>query len=456
MQKLKQCYSKFVVLVIISVMFIFSKESLALPKLGEPVELPASFEGVITIYPDSENTKEVRRYWLVPSTARIVRKPNQDLAFGLVHSGVSSFDPDGINALLNVTVQPWVDNATLNNAKKLVEQKAISEGAREVSFNFISPNETTAQIMVGGNYIDFSGMQGKTVVKGGSVEAGIPFQVKVKDSFDVRCLAQAGGEAGAIFGVLYTMKFYGVGPRVHFTLTAKFEETYKHFLARVKAKGWFGLVEKDIKLEWQDLKKQPFIELKVWSGTAEDVEKFHAMQIFKILFDAINQRTGLFAQTLKPSGLPDAPGGGGQFGWAFSGGGGYEEYTDKTDFVINVDVQYTREQEIVFGMDFPTGGTELEKYVRNVTDTKKPYPTSDDFKRQREEHKVCRTNNIASLRRMRDDRTINEILYKELISNAITKGCFVDYTIFDASLSLYREDLLGSKVPLRMLLEFTK
>src|SRR6185369_3094808 len=79
--------------------FFFStaSESLGLPKLNAPVELPSTFDGVITVYADSENTNQVRRYWLIPSTARIVRRQDGKLAFGLVHSGVSSFDRDGIN-----------------------------------------------------------------------------------------------------------------------------------------------------------------------------------------------------------------------------------------------------------------------------------------------------------------------------------------------------------------------
>lgn len=395
------------------------------PQLNTPVELPANFEGIITIYPDNLNTAEVRRYWLIPSTARIVRNPGGKLAFGLVHSGISSFDPDGINALLNVTVQPYVDDKTLNQAKTLVEKKALDEGAKTVSFNFVSPTETSARLLVGGQFVDMLGKE-QTVVKGGSVEAGIPFQVKVTKSFDVRCLAQAGGEEGATFGALYTMKFQGVGNPVKFTITASFEETYKHFAARVKASGWFGLAKADVKTEWQELKKQPFVKLKIDSGTEEDIEKFHARDLFNKLLDQVTNQTGLFARVLKPSGLPDAPGGGGIFGWGLSVGGGYEAYTDRTDFVVSVDAQYTREQEIAFGMNFPTGGAELKGYVKNITDTTKPWPTSDDFKKQAAQQKQCIQNNVKTLKQWRDDGTISQQLYDELIKDAITKGCHVN------------------------------
>jgi hypothetical protein len=412
--------------------------------LDQPVELPSNFQGIITIYPDSHNTIQIRRYWLIPSTARIVRNPDKKLAFGLAHSGISSFDPDGIGALLNVTFQPYIDNSTLTQAKQLIEQKAIQEGATSVSFNYISPKETTAQILVGGQYIDWTGANANAVYKGGSVEAGIPFQVKLKNSFDARCLAQAGGEDGAIIGALFTMKFDGVGNRVHFKITAKFEETYKHFVARVKASGWFGLAKIDAKYEWQELKKVPGVELKIYEGTEEQIEKFQAKKIFENLLKQVTERTGIFAQTLKPSGLPDAPGGGGFLGWSVSAGGGFEEYTDKTELIVEVDAQTTREQQIVFGMNFPTGGSEMKE----AQYTSKPYPTSDDFKKQIEQHKKCRTANLESLKKLRDSGAIDQATYMELVKDALAKGCYVDYTVYDPFASSFKSDLF-SKVALQ-------
>src|SRR6187401_1845020 len=85
----------------------------ALPKLEEPVPLPADFDDIVTIYPDNGQAKQ---YWIVPSTARIVRKPDGKLSFGLVHSGISSYDPDGLSALLTVTFQPYIDQASLTKA----------------------------------------------------------------------------------------------------------------------------------------------------------------------------------------------------------------------------------------------------------------------------------------------------------------------------------------------------
>jgi hypothetical protein len=411
----------------IALVVLFGPVLLALPLLEAPVPLPADFDGIITIYPDSNNTVQIRRYWLVPSTVRIVRNQDGNLAFGLVHSGVSSFDPDGINALLNITAQPYIDSKTLQNAKTLVEEQAKKEGATSVTFNFISPTETAARILVGGQYAKW-GEQNALIVKGGIVEAGIPFQVKLDKSFDVRALTQAGGPKAALMGVEFRMKFNGQGSPCEIHLVGKFTETYTHVLAVVKASGWWGLVQGNAKYESQQLQKTPGVSLSISGCTQDQVEKYHAVTLLDALFTAVNSRTGLFAKELKPSGLPDAPGGGGIWGWSLSAGGGFETYTDTTDFKIDISVADKREQEIVYGLNFPLGGDELKDYVKNLTDTSKPYPSDADFKAQADQHKKCRTNNKAALVQYKNDGTISAVLYEQLIANALEKGCYVDYT----------------------------
>jgi len=417
----------------------------ALPSLEEPVPLPAKFTGIITIYPDNHNTKQVRNYWLAPSTARVVRNPDDKLAFGLVHSGVSSFDPDGINALLNITVQPYVDQATLSDAETLITKQAKADGAQTVAFRYIAPTETTAQLLVGGQYYDWAGKD-KTAVTDGLVEAGIPFQVKLKNnSFDVRALAQAGGDNASTFGVLFTMKFNGVRNRCDFDVTADFTETYKHFKAEVEASGWWGAVKGDIKTEWQSLVDAGIVKLNLRQCRQEDFDKFDVSKIMSSFMDQLTTRTGFFAKQLKASGLPDAPGGGGAWGWGVSVGGGFESYDTHQSLTYAVDAQYTVEEQIAYGMSFPSGGPELKLYVKNLTDTTKPFPTSDDFRQISAQHKKCRTNNIAALKQLLADGTINQNLYDQLIEKAITKGCYVDYSSQAFQLKLHQMALTGAR-----------
>lgn len=407
---------------------IIARKSFGLPMLEEPVPLPPTFDGVITLYPDNHNTKEKRDYWMVPSTARIVRNQDEKLAFGLVHSGVSSFDSDGINALINVTVQPYVDPKTLQDAKKLVDESARADGATAVNFRFVSPIETTAQLLLGGQYYDWNGKE-KTIVKGGAIEAGIPFQVKLENkSFDVRTLAQAGGDDGSTFGVLYTMKFNGVRNRCDFDVTANFRETYEHFKAEVKAHGWWGAAKGAAKVEWQTLVSKGIVKLNLRQCRQEDFDKFDVSKILASFMEQISSRTGFFAKELKPNGLPDAPGGGGVWGWGASVGGGFEKTDETKELVFSVDAQYTVEEEIAYGMSFPSGGPELKKYVKNISDTTKPYPTSDDFKAISTQHKECRNKNIAALKSLLADGTISQNLYDQLIEKTMSKGCYVDYS----------------------------
>ncbi len=408
----------------------------ALPQLEEPVELPADFNGIVTIYPDNHNTTEVRYYWLVPSIARIVRRQDGKLAFGLVHSGISSYDPSGVQALLTLTTQPYVDDATLQRAKTLIEQQAKANGAKQVGFRYISPTETTMRLLIGGQYYDWSGKD-HTTVMGGSVDAGIPFQIRLKDSFDVRALAQAGGDDASTIGVLYTMKFDGVRNRCDFDVTANFRETYEHFKTQVTASGWFGLARANASVEWQKLLTTGAVKLTVRQCRQTDLDKYDWSKVMNSFLDQLTTRTGFFSRQLKANGLPDAPGGGGAWGWSIGVGGGFESYEQTTELKYAVDVQYTVSEEIAFGMSFPSGGAELKRYVRNITDTSKPFPTSDDFKRASAEHKVCRANNIAALDELLKNGTINQDLHDRLIEKALTKGCYVDYSLVRLSQLLH-------------------
>jgi hypothetical protein len=280
----------------------------ALPMIEEPVPLPAAFTGVVTIMPDSHNTATHRSYWLVPSVARIVRNQDQKLSFGLVHSGISGFDPDGINALLNITVQPYVDEATLAEAKRLVEEQARANGAEEVGFRFVAPTEMTAQILVGGQFYDCNG-QDKATIAGGSIEAGIPFQVNINKSFDVRALSQAGGDDASTIGALFTMRYNGVGNRCHFFVTANVKEIFEHWKAQVSGTAWWGLVRANAAAEWQNLQTNGLAKLTVVQCEETTLAKYDPNKILDGLMEQVSNRTGFFAKRLQASGLPDAPGG---------------------------------------------------------------------------------------------------------------------------------------------------
>jgi len=406
----------------------------ALPMLEEPVPLPASFEGIITVYPDSHNSATVQSFWLAPSTARIVRnppaKPNETgkLAFGLVHSGISGFDPDGVSALLTATFQPYVDAATVQQAKDLIT-KSVEAAGGKAYFRYIAPKETEVFFLVGGQYVDWTGRKPDSVVKGGLVEAGIPFQIKVTDSQDARALSQAGGDDASTMGVLYRMKFDGIRGRCHFLITGKFKETYEHFKSAVTASGWFGFARASARVEIQKLVSKDAIKIQLYQCTQEKFDKYYPTEAVEGLMTQIAARTGAFARTLKPNGLPDAPGGGGFWGWSFSAGGGFESYDEDRELSYEYDLNFTEEQEFIFGMAFPTGGDELKSYIKNLTDTNKPFPTSDDFKKIRTQMAACRKANLASLKKLLADGDINQNQYDKYFEQAMESGCYVDYTL---------------------------
>lgn len=431
----------------------------ALPMLEEPVPLPASFDGIVTVYPDNHNTTLVQNFWLVPSTARIVRKPDGKLAFGLVHSGVSGFDQDGISALLTTTFQPYVDAQTVNQAKDLISKSVEAQGGKAY-FRYVSPTETEVFFLIGGQYVDWEGKKPQAVIHGGLVEAGIPFQIKVTHSEDVRALSQAGGDDAATMGVQFRMKFDGVRSRCHFLITAKFKETYEHFKAAVSGSGWFGLVRASARVEIQKLLSEDAIKVTLYQCTQEKFDKYYPVEAVDGLMTQLAARTGAFARTLKANGLPDAPGGGGMWGWSFSAGGGFESYDEQREMSFEYDLNFTESQEITFGMAFPTGGAELKTYVKNITDTNKPFPTSDDFKKQREQHAACRKANVAALDGMLAKGQLTRPQYEKFMEQAVTRGCYVDYSLNGLNAKLRARGMKAvdlaeaSNVPPAMLLEF--
>src|SRR4029079_11851673 len=118
------------------------------------------------------------------------------------------------------------------------------------------------------------------------------------------------------------------------------------------------------------------------------------------------------------SGLPDAPGGGGFLGWSISAGGGFERTTDTTTILIERDTRFTYEKELAFGMNFASVSADLKPYVKNLTDTQKPFPTSADFMAIAEQHKKCRAANIAALKKLKDDHVINEEQFARYVDSA--------------------------------------
>lgn len=236
------------------------------------------------------------------------------------------------------------------------------------------------------------------------------------------------------------MKFPGIGDRVHATVTAHFNQAYEHFKSVVKASGWFGLAKASASSEWQNLKSNDWINVKVHQGRPGQVDSILSKMILDKLMDQLAQRTGFFARRLKPNGLGavEAPGGGGLWGWGFSAGGGFESVNETSDLVVDIDMQFTRDQEIVFGMSFPSTSAELKPYVKNLTDSKKPFPTSEDFKNISNEHKSCRKENLKALKELLADGSITKEQHTEWVGKAMNNGCAVDYSFSRSEVKMLR------------------
>jgi hypothetical protein len=407
----------------------------ALPLLEQAYPLPASFDGVITIYPDSDNTPTVHRYWLVPNTARIKRKDHStDLELGFSHGGLTRMETFGIKALLSVTIQPYVDDQTLQSAKKLITDADAKTGASS-SFNYIGPTSTTAYIMVGGHPGDFFGDSAKQTIAGGSVDAGIPFQVLLSDEFDVRTITQRGGDKASLVGARFKMAFDGLTDKCSFTITAHFDQVYEHFKQQVAASGWFGLVGGNEAVEWQNLKSQPWVKFTQKACSDETLDRYYGREVLKSFLDQLTSKTGYFAPQLKPNGLPNAPGSPGIFGWSLSVGGGYEQTSETVDLSYSVDVQSRVSREIEFGMSFVVASDELKPYIKNISDTNKPIPTSDDIAAVAAQHEACSIKRQALLDQLYSKGAITQQFYQQQSALVFKNGCVKSPTDPSAALA---------------------
>lgn len=422
---------------LVAILFcLYAPRAFALPKVDEPVPIGEEFDDVITIYPDSLNQA---RYWLVPSRARIPVTDGAP-AFGLTHSGISDFDVDGVRALLTVTFQPYVDEKALTKAKASVKEWAVKQGRPEPTFSFVTPTETTCEILIGGQRLTWSGKP-DALFLGGSIDAGIPFQVAITNQWDVRALAQADGGDTHLFGVLYTMKFDCVRRPVKFTVRAKLSDTLDYVQERVNKSQWWGLSKKSSVKEWQDFRNTAKVELVVESGTEEDVAKFHAAEILQQFTEAVNNRSGAFARSLPPPGVGAAPTVTGGVSGALAGVWGYRlasgwgtgvgrtEIRQRLDVVheVRVDAQFTKQHAIIFGNTFALSEDgPLKNNLKNLTDGKIRFPSSDQFKAYQARIQKAMTDNRVVLATLKAQKKIDDKLYEELMATAIRGGPYVD------------------------------
>jgi len=135
---------------------------------------------VITIYPDNNNTK--RSAPLLACTKYCADRKESDNNLALA-SSIPAFLASirtGINALLNITVQPYIDQMTLSEAEKLIDLQA-KKGWRKIRLVQIHSARlkqlhsclSVANTMTGMERISRS-------LKEGLVEAGIPFKLAKK------------------------------------------------------------------------------------------------------------------------------------------------------------------------------------------------------------------------------------------------------------------------------------
>ena len=179
------------------------------------------------------------------------------------------------------------------------------------------------------------------------------------------------------------------------------------------------------------------------------MERYGAQRLLNTLVEQLANRTGIFTRTVQPTNLPDAPGGGGIFGWGVSVGGGFEKSTSTTDLVYEVDLNLTEEREFTYGMTFPSSSTDLKPYIKNLTDTNRPFPTGEDYKKIAGQNAKCMTENLVALKALFDKGLLPESVYLDLVKDAVAKGCHVKYEAPDSPSmkAMFAQPMINPKAP---------
>lgn len=296
---------------------------------------------LITVYPDDANPN---LYYFVPTSVALARDENGTPRLGVQYWGLTAPDPEGAGAALTFSVRPAFD-------KKLVDSVAEEVKKKNKSATFAFPTLVSSKmdVLINGAFAEKNQDTTDPSVSGGTVDATQAFTIALT-KIGGRAFAQGVAADSDILGARYTYKFLGVEKRLHARITVYNKRVYDHFKVTSSASAWWGMVRSSWSADWQKLVSDGSIVVDILEGGETDTDAY-MLEVFKTIVNAKVGETGMFAPKLKPGGIAGAPESS-NWGWGFSGGGGWEHLEEKTNVQFEINTQKLGEREFQVGLSF--------------------------------------------------------------------------------------------------------
>ncbi|TBH22191.1 hypothetical protein ELG64_01050 [Rhizobium leguminosarum] len=314
--------------------------ALAYPVLDAVKGLPNP--ELVTVYPDDADKN---LYYFVPTSVELVRGNDGKPRLGVQYWGLTGLDPAGAGAALTFSVRPAYDKATVDTVAAALTK--VNPNAR---YAFPTLVGSKMEVLLNGAFHakkqDTDQPSSNT---GGTVDATQGFAISLSD-IGGRAFAQGVAADSDVLGAKYTFKFSGVEKRLRAKITVYTKRVYDHFKVNSTSSSWWGLVRTSWSADWQKLTNDGHIKLEILEGGETDKDAY-MLEVFKLLVEAKIGETGMFAPKLKPGGISGAPESS-NWGWGFSGGGGWEHLEEETKFEFVINTQKLADREFSVGLTF--------------------------------------------------------------------------------------------------------
>ncbi|WP_026622731.1 hypothetical protein M728_005767 (plasmid) [Ensifer sp. WSM1721] len=296
---------------------------------------------LVTVYPDDADKN---LYYFVPTSVSLVRDEDGKPRLGVQYWGLTAPDPEGAGAALTFSVRPAYDKKVVDDVAAAV--KNVNPNA---SFAFPTLVDSKMEILLNGAFHSKNQDTSEPSVKGGTVDATQAFTVSLTN-IGGRAFAQGVAPDSDVLGARYTFKFTGVEKRLHAKITVYTKRVYDHFKATANTSSWWGMVKTSWSVDWQKLVNEGSIVIDILEGGETDKDAY-MLEVFKSLVEAKIGEKGMFEPKLKPGGIASAPEAS-NWGWGFSGGGGWEHLEETVNFAFEINTQKLADREFSVGLSF--------------------------------------------------------------------------------------------------------
>lgn len=367
---------------------------------------------LITVYPDDADKN---LYYFVPTSVALVRDENDKPRLGVQYWGLTAPDPEGAGAALTFSVKPAYD-------KKLVDAVAEAVKKKNASAKFAFPTlvDSTMEVLLNGSFHKKNQDTEKPSVKGGTVDATQAFTVSLTN-IGGRAFAQGTAADSDVLGARYTFKFTGVEKRLRAEIIVHHKRVYDHFKATSSASGWWGMVRSSWSVDWQKLVSDGAIVVNILEGGETDKDAY-MLEVFKRLVEAKIGEKGMFEPKLKPGGIAAAPEAS-NWGWGFSGGGGWEHLEEHVNFKFQINTQKLADREFSVGLSFAAVCARYPDSFADLTLLGNKCIDKVEFGKTATALRKCVDAKLDRLLKLKSEGKITEAIWEKQVSKAMDDVC---------------------------------